>query len=162
MQILWITLLTSLFSMVLPLPLTAAETMGIVVQEAWIRTAPSSSKILAGYLSIENTQDQTQTLVGADSSNFERVEIHQTEMHNGMASMKKLASIDIPAKSKLAFSPGGVHLMLIGAKKTFKEGDMVMLNLNFKNGTGQMVHALVRRSDKEMEPAQMDHSHMMH
>jgi len=44
--------------------------------------------VLAGYLTLHNPGDRAVTVVGAESPDFERVEIHRTELRDGVARMR--------------------------------------------------------------------------
>ena len=52
-------------------------------------------------------------------------------MTGTMASMKALSGVDIPASGKVAFAPGGMHLMVMGLKAPIKAGAMVDMTLTF-------------------------------
>ncbi len=117
---------------------------GLTVEEAWIRQAPPVAKVMAGYLKIHNPTDKALVLQGAESSLFDKVEIHRTEMKDGMAGMKRQKYLEIPAHGQVEFAPGGLHLMLIGPKKAFSAGDTVSITLLFEGGQTLPVQFTVR------------------
>ncbi|MCP3867623.1 MAG: copper chaperone PCu(A)C [Gammaproteobacteria bacterium] len=134
-----------------------AETSGVQVENPWIRAAPPVVKILAAYMTIENKSSQKRTLLGADSPGFDRIEIHNTVIEDGLARMLRQKQIEIPPQGTITFSPGGYHFMLLGRKASLEPGDRVKLNLIFKNGDRLTVSALVSRG-MEMQSEGMDHS----
>jgi hypothetical protein len=135
---------------------------------AWVREAPPSAKILAAYMMLHNNSHQARTLDHISSPNFDRVEIHRTEMHDGMAHMVKVSQLVIGAKDKVAFEPGGLHAMLIEPKKALKAGDKVQLTLHFKDNSTLDITAPVKngqgmedRSNHDMHEMKHD-DHNMH
>jgi copper(I)-binding protein len=53
--------------------------------------------------------------------------LHESSIVNGVAQMRMLDSLNIPAGAKLALSPGGKHIMLMGMKGVPKEGEHVTI-----------------------------------
>ena len=142
-----------------------------MVENAWIREAPPNMKMLAGYLVLHNHAEQAQTLVGASSEAFAKVEIHRSETIDGVARMSAVAKVDIAAGGQLAFAPGGYHLMLIDPVKPLKAGDEVALSLKFAGGESMDLKAEVKKAQgaahdhehhSDMEPAPPSHEHMHH
>ncbi|MBF0186559.1 MAG: copper chaperone PCu(A)C [Magnetococcales bacterium] len=119
---------------------------GVQVHDAWVREAPPTARVLAAYMSLDNSSDKACALVSVESPDFERVELHNTVVHNGMAHMMKQDAIDIPANAWALLEPGGYHMMLIGRKRALKAGDTVPLKLTFRNGKSQEVTATVRKT----------------
>src|SRR5512141_558875 len=54
----------------------------LVVERAWIRTAPPGAMMLAGYATIRNEGDASLTLTGADSADFSSISIHESAIKN--------------------------------------------------------------------------------
>ncbi len=129
------------------MPLLAEGTrhgQGPVVENAWIPEAPPVARVMAGYLVIRNPADDVLVLKGAESSSFHKVEIHRTEMRDGMATMKRQERVEIPPRGRLELAPGGLHLMLIGPKKRLDDGDEVTITLQFEGGRALPVQFTVR------------------
>jgi len=117
------------------------------VENAWIREAPSVVKVMAGFMNISNPTNKTAVLLGAESSLFEKVELHRSIVENGVAKMKLQKKIEIPAGSEIDFSPGGLHLMLINPRQSLKVDDTVTINLKFEGGDDSPVVFTVRSVD---------------
>ena len=64
-----------------------AHEASIHIHNAWVREAPPNAKMLAAYLIIENHSKNNVTLNTVTSPMFDKVEIHRTEIHDGMAHM---------------------------------------------------------------------------
>lgn len=141
-------------------PAIAAE-HGLKVTDAWVRMMPPTIKVHGGYLTIINEGKQPQELVAAASDNYEAVEIHLSRIENGVATMQRLESVEIPAGGKVEFKPGGMHLMLIGTMKPLEHGALVPIRLGFRAGTKIEVEAIVMNNPPDGPAAgteQMDHS----
>jgi copper(I)-binding protein len=121
----------------------------LIVENVWIREAPPSVKVLAGYMTLKNPTDQDIILICADSPAFEDVMFHKTEISDGIAKMRHADEITIPANSSFELTPGNYHLMLMGKKNPLKEGDNVELTLIFKNIDNQKITATVKKSVAE-------------
>jgi copper(I)-binding protein len=118
---------------------------GISVTGAWIREAPPHAAALAGYLSISNASGSAVMLDSVSSADFGAIEIHRSEMHEGMMHMHKETDIRIDAGASLVLEPGAAHLMLLDGKRALKVGDVVTLRLHFSDGEDIEVDAPVRK-----------------
>jgi copper(I)-binding protein len=108
------------------------------VRDAWIRTGPPGAP-LAGYATFDNPGPGTLRVVAAESPAFERVELHEMRMAEGLMRMRKLDGLDVPAGASVAFAPGGDHLMLHGAKQPLAAGDAV--EIEFVDAVGVRTRA---------------------
>jgi copper(I)-binding protein len=97
--------------------------------DAWIRAAPPTATMHAGYLTITNPTFSDLTVIGARSPDFDRIEIHRTVISEGVARMRSEREVPVPARGHVVFEPGGRHLMLFGARRTLARGDKVQLTL---------------------------------
>ncbi len=119
----------------------------IHVQNAWIREAPPSIKIMAGYLEIKNSSDKPLILVSAESADFERIEFHQSKTEDSVARMQQQHEIMIAENTTFAFEPGGYHLMLFNHADPMREGKLTSIKLIFKDGQTHTFDIIVKRSD---------------
>lgn len=106
----------------------------IQASDAWTRPTPPSAKTAALYFTLTNKSDKPVAITSAFAKAAEKTEIHETTMVDGVAKMRPIPGLDIPAKGDIAFKPGGLHVMLFGLKEPLKAGDKVILNLSFENG----------------------------
>jgi copper(I)-binding protein len=133
----------------------AAAAEHLSVTGVWVAEAPPGVQVMAGYLRIANEGPGSALLVGVASPDFERVELHRTEVKEGVARMVHESELPIPAHGVAVFEPGAQHLMLIGPRRALKRGDRVTLTLSFADGT-------VLRLPAEVRPAlaaSHDHAH---
>lgn len=119
----------------------------VKIEDPWIAEAPPKATVLAGYLQIKNLTTKEFTLNGATSTDFDKIEIHETVEKDGQVSMIPHPTLPIPVEKTVSFQPGGFHLMLIGAKKSLKAGDKVEITLNFQDDVKQTVTMEVKKRD---------------
>lgn len=150
-----------LFSLTLGLfaSVASADSVDIQVLDPWVQAAPPNVKVLAAYLEIKNNGEKSQLLVNVSSPAFDQVGIHRTVMHGDMAHMEHLKELTIPPHASVTLKPGGLHFMLMDAKKPLRVGDSVPMTLTFKNGAKVAVTATVRSGQME---DMGDHQHMDH
>jgi periplasmic copper chaperone A len=113
------------------------------VRDAWVQQAPPGAAVLAAYLVLANGGTAAQTLVSVSSPDFAAVEIHTSQIVNGIASMTHLKDLTIPAQGQQIFAPGSAHLMLLRPKRALRAGDPVRLRLHFSGAVTLDVTAKV-------------------
>lgn len=105
------------------------------VQNPWARATPPTAKNGAAYMVITGG-GAGDRLVSASAPVSERVELHTHIMDGGVAKMREVPAIEVPANGVVELKPGGLHVMLIGLKAPLKEGGTFPLTLKFeKQGT---------------------------
>ena len=117
----------------------------MVFRDPWIAAAPPGVSVQAAYMQLQNTGDNTVILTNIESLDFERVELHQSVMNDGMASMRHLENYKFHKDHTLKMTPGGYHLMLFKPKRRLQEGDSSELRFSFSNGEQIAITAPVRR-----------------
>lgn len=132
-----------------------AQADNVVVTQAWITAAPPVVRVNAGYLRVENKGTRSVILSGAESPRFTRIEMHRSEMHNGIYSMHRQYSLVLAGGQSLSFAPGGLHLMLFDTSSAPRPKELIPLTLIFADGQRVTVKAEVR-------PPQPDGGHHMH
>lgn len=110
------------------LPAFAGDT--IKVHEPWARASILSSRPGAAYVTIESTTGDR--LVVASTPVAKRVMIHNLEASDGIARMKHLEELEIPAGQPVTLAPGGMHLMLMGLRGKLVEGTTFPMTLGFE------------------------------
>jgi len=128
----------------------------LTIGEPWIREAPPTARVMAGYLTMINAGDTPVTVTSISSPDFEDAEIHRTVVEDGIARMLPVSQLEIPANSPLKLEPGGLHLMLFNPQRPLPEGETVTLIIHHSNGSKVTATAPVIRKTGE------DHSHHHH
>jgi len=114
-------------------------------ENAWVPWAPSTVSVHAAYMTIVNRSDEDRFVVSAESPDYERVELHSSSVKSGVAEMRDVGQVAIPANKRVALEPGGLHLMLIGPKRALATDDRVRIVLHLQSGERVDVLAVVRR-----------------
>lgn len=121
----------------------------IIIEDAWVREAPPNATILAAYMTINNTGEEKDSLVSVESDCCRKVEIHQSIVEDGQAKMIERKSLLVPAEANINLQPGGLHLMLIEPKQSYKkkmrEGNDVALKFNFATHESISVKAKIKK-----------------
>lgn len=112
----------------------AGASGSLSISAAWIRTPPPGMRMLAGYAVLHNNGDQAIAVTGAASADFSGVSLHESSESNGVARMRALDRVDVPALGSLALKPGGMHLMLMQPRRDLKAGDRVAVRLQTADG----------------------------
>jgi protein SCO1/2 len=123
----------------------------ITVQRAWSRATPPGTSVGVAYFDIVNT-GAADELVGMESAVAQRVEMHATTLSGGMMQMRQAESVTIPASGQVAFSPSGLHAMLLQLKQPLKEGARIPLILIFRHAGRVPAVAVVQGLDADTPP----------
>lgn len=115
------------------------------IRDPWIREAPPTARVLAGYLILDNHGETPVIVTGASSPDFESAEIHQTLVEDGMARMLPVEELAIPANEHIALEPGGRHLMLYNPARALRHGDTTVLTIHLEDGSDITVTVPVMR-----------------
>jgi copper(I)-binding protein len=121
------------------------------VEAAWSRPAAAGTTG-AGFMTLVNPDARADALVAVQSPLAREVQIHQSSMKGGMASMRRLAGVPLPAGGRVTFAPGGYHLMLMGLAKTLKAGDTAPVTLTFASGATVKASFVVGLAPPAAEP----------
>lgn len=91
----------------------------------------------AAFMQIRNNGSEADMLVSAASDAAEVVEIHLSEMKDGVMTMRQVPGVELPAGSTTELKPGSYHIMLINITRDLNSGDTVELVLEFEK-TGEL------------------------
>lgn len=111
-----------------------AETRAEVeVTEGWAAPTPNGVTVSAGYLTIANSSDTTDTLVAVTSPRAERVEVHEMTHDGGIMRMRAVQTLALSPGETVALEPGGRHLMFYGVTQPFAVGETIVVTLTFEH-----------------------------
>lgn len=110
----------------------AALAGDMMVTQAFARaSATPGAKAGAAYVSLMN-HGASDRLIAARSPASKTVEIHTSEMVDGVMKMTLAAPIDIPMHGMLEMKPGGYHLMLMGLTAPLVKDQAIEITLVFE------------------------------
>ncbi|MCB1736412.1 MAG: copper chaperone PCu(A)C [Gammaproteobacteria bacterium] len=116
----------------------------IVVLEPYARAMPPMQPTSAMFLSLKNTDGVDHALVAATSDVARSVELHTHIMEDGVARMRQVEKIDLPASATASLAPGGFHVMLIGLHGPLVEGRTMAATLHFEDGSTKAIEVPIR------------------
>jgi copper(I)-binding protein len=107
---------------------------GIEIRHPWTRPAQAGMNGV-GYLTLANVGAKPVRLLMVQSPAARSVTVHQTSQAGGVSSMRPVTGgLTIAPGAKVAFAPGGYHLMLMGLTGAQAVGGKVPLTLVFDGG----------------------------
>ena len=105
----------------------------LTLQGAWARASMAGMKMGAGYLTIANTGEADDALLEVTSPAADEVQIHRSQMQDGVMRMREVGATSLPAGQRIRFLPGGLHLMFMGLKAPLEAGQTVPVTLRFRD-----------------------------
>ena len=111
------------------------------VSGAWFRSLPGKAPA-GGYFTAQNNTAREVVISGASSDACGMLMIHQSSNKGGMSGMHMMVDVKVPAGGRIAFAPGGYHLMCEQPK--MKIGGKVPVTLHLAGGNSATVAFEVR------------------
>jgi periplasmic copper chaperone A len=128
---------------------TTAGIPGIEIHDAWIAEAPPVSTVNAAYMRIINTSAADTRIESVSCENFSSAQFHRTVYVNGMASMRPLDELILPAGTDLVFKPGDYHIMLFNPVHALHSGDESQCTLKLGDGRSIQIKLDVKKSSAD-------------
>ncbi len=127
---------------------TAADfsVAGLELNDLWVRASVPGQTNGAGYLQINNAAATADRLISVESDAATRAELHTVITEDGVAKMRQVTGIDIPARGSAKLSPGGFHVMFLQLTGPFKQGSIVPVVLRFEKAGEIRVNFTVKPS----------------
>ena len=119
MRKLWLVSLLLLVACGAPQPPLVATDVEIT------RPIPGRS-MSAGFLVLTNNTDEAIRITSVTSPQFGSIELHETTIEDGIARMRKVDELLVPARGSVTLERGGKHLMLMQAGEV---GESVSMQL---------------------------------
>lgn len=101
----------------------------LIATDAWIRTPPPGSPVMAGYVTLHNEGKREVRFSKLQSDAFGAIEIHEMRESGGVMRMRPLAELVVQPGDTAVLEPGGVHLMLFRPTRDVGDGDKVTIDL---------------------------------
>lgn len=131
-----------------------AQAADIGINDPYARAVPPGQPNSAVFMTLTNHGKVDRALVGAESDAAATVELHTHVAEQGMMVMRRIERIALPTGKPVALKPGGLHVMLIGLRRTLEPGAEVALTLVYDDGSKASVVAPVR----QIAPPAMPHA----
>lgn len=107
---------------------------GIMVKDAYVRTAMKGAKSGAAFMQIMNTTGEDDRLIDAKSAIAKKVELHtHKDMGEGVMKMVHVEEgFAIPAGGMHSLARGGDHVMFMGLTQDMNQGESIEVTLTFE------------------------------
>ncbi len=125
------------------LPALAGE---LTIRNAWSRTTPPGVTVGVAYFTLKNDTGKSDRLLKISSPVASKVQVHRTEVLDGIARMREVAVLHVDAGQTVEFAPNGMHVMLMGLKKPLVEGQAFELEMLFEVAGPRTIRVNVRKS----------------
>ena len=106
-----------------------------VVSDAWARATPPGVDVGAAYMVITGGR-QADRLVGASSPRAAMTHLHVVDEQGGVAKMRAVDAVAIPAGQRVTLAPKSTHVMLMGLDGPLVAGQAFVITLRFA-GSGE-------------------------
>lgn len=121
--------------------LLAALALGVIISQAcaeppvaitkgWARATPPGSTV--GVVYAQLTAAREDEILSVTTPLAERVEIHVSTQEDGVARMRRVERLKLPAGEPVRFAPGGYHLMLVGLREPLVAGRSLDVTFTFR------------------------------
>jgi len=119
-----------------------------VVSEAWARATPPGVDVGAAYMVIQGGE-RADRLVAASSERAAMVHLHTVEDVGGVAKMRAIEALDVPAGQRVTLAPKSTHLMLMGLDGPLVAGQTFGVTLRFAESGPQEIAVTVRSATSD-------------
>ena len=113
------------------------------MKNAWARPGATGDNG-AVYLVIENGTAQEDQLLSAQTDIATAVELHLSQMQGDHMSMHRQEQVVLPAGEAVEFSPGGLHIMLVGLQRDLKVSETFEVKLQFEHAGEKTITVTVK------------------
>lgn len=124
----------------------------VEIDSPWARPTAPGAKVGAAFMSIVGGP-AADRVISASSPVAVVSELHSHVMENGVAKMRALPAIDVPAGGRVELKPGGLHLMLIQLKAPLKAGEKFPLTLRFEKAGERTIEVPISAQAPESHAA---------
>ncbi len=104
----------------------------IVAERPWARATPAGARTGVVYVTLINNGSSSDSLLSAATPVADQVQFHTASEENGVSRMREMRTVDVTPGARVTFSPGGLHIMMVGLKQPLKEGQTFPLTLTFE------------------------------
>jgi copper(I)-binding protein len=123
----------------------------LVISGAWSRQSPMAADVSAGFLRIENTGQQDDRLLKAETRISAMTQLHDMKMEGDVMKMVEIpGGIPVPAGGTVELKPKSLHLMFMGLAKPPVEGEHFTATLTFEKAGSVEVTFDVKAADAHM------------
>ncbi len=116
----------------------------LVVENARVMQPLPGKSISSAYFDLTNNQANPVTLIRAETSVANRIEMHQILRSEDQVRMQQIQRVDVPGESRVSFEKGGLHLMLFDFEPPVELGNSDSMNISLVFADGSRIDAPFR------------------
>jgi copper(I)-binding protein len=105
----------------------------VSIHQPWIKAGGEEALMLRGYMVLKSDANTPWALDRVTARGFRMVMIHRAVLQDGASRMALQDSIPVPPGETVALDDKGYHLMFMGPRKEFKDGDKIRVVLYFRD-----------------------------
>jgi copper(I)-binding protein len=109
----------------------AQPQQGVSVRDGQIRANAPGAPNSAAYMVVYNASAHDDQLLSVSCPCAGQASLHVSHMVKGVMHMQAAGAVTIPAHGRVAFTPGGLHVMLTDLKSPLTDGQSQTLSLHF-------------------------------
>jgi copper(I)-binding protein len=132
-----------------PAEAVAGQVPGLTITNARLVLAPVAGNPAAVYFDLSYEGDQGLSIRKAEVEGAGMTMIHDYAQVGATKQMVEALPVPLTKGSKVAFKPGGLHVMAMEPPATWKPGDKVKVTLTMSGGATQVFEAEVRAAGDE-------------
>ncbi len=129
-----------------------SEPPPLYVDGGYVRLNANPQAPSAAYFTIHGGGEAV-VLRGVTTAEAVRLEVHESMMAGGMASMKPIQTIDIPARTAVKLEPGGKHIMLWNVNQGAVANGKMTFTFIFSNGDRIIADATIQKANAATAPS---------
>lgn len=130
----------------------ASSAPDVRASDAWSPATAPVQTSAATYFTIDNAGGSPDRLVSV-ATPMGAASLHESSLSDGIARMRPLASVTIPAGGRVELKPGGTHVMVMGLKQPLREGLAYPMTLRFERSGDRLVSVAVRSASAAYAPS---------
>lgn len=127
------------------------DVWAVDILDAWIKAAPPTATVTAGFMVLKNTSAKDVRLVKVTTKIAQATEMHSMVMVKNAMEMRPVESILIKANSEVHLKPGGLHIMFIDLLVPLKKDENHFVTFHFDDQSEKQmnirVETIASRSD---------------
>ena len=138
------TMFTRVFAALLALVFSATLALAhgyklgnLEIKHPWAKATISGQPVAGGFMKITNNGTEPDRLLRITSGVSDMIQVHEMKVEDGIMKMNEIpGGLEIAPGATVELKPGALHVMFMGIKAPFKEGETVKATLTFeKAGT---------------------------
>lgn len=134
------TMFTRVFATLATLALSATLSLGhdykvgtLEIAHPWAKATVTGQPVAGGFMKIVNNGTEPDRLIKVTSGVSDMIQVHEMKVENGVMKMGEIPDgLEIAPGATIELKPGGLHVMFMGIKTPFKDGESVKAVLTFE------------------------------